>query len=245
MYCLGKSPYVKTTGISLLLHGMALAFLVALGPFESLSDPSSPAAPPVEIEIVPAAVVDTGDTLSPPAAGEEASAAPRPSGEFRPASRQPVSQQPSAQSLQAAVQHSEPLPPAIPGESGVAPAAQTASKGTGTVETSDAGGGDTAGEAEEAEGQTASSSYLSGAKPAYPQNARQAGWEGTVVLRILVNAGGAAESVTVRDSSGYAVLDEAAVKAVYQWRFSPAKKGGKPVTSFHDIKIRFRLIDAS
>jgi protein TonB len=39
-------------------------------------------------------------------------------------------------------------------------------------------------------------------------------------------------------------LDEAALLAVKKWHFSPAKKGGQPIASFHDVRVRFRLEDA-
>lgn len=69
------------------------------------------------------------------------------------------------------------------------------------------------------------------------------GWEGSVVLRVLVDAQGNAAEVAVVSGSGQSVLDESAVEAVRRWKFSPATEAGKPVTMVHDVRIRFRLDD--
>jgi protein TonB len=82
---------------------------------------------------------------------------------------------------------------------------------------------------------------LGGANPQYPAAARKAGWEGTVLARVVIDARGKAAVVSVRQSSGYSLLDEAVRKAVKKWRFAPATQGGIPVASFHDVKVRFRL----
>jgi periplasmic protein TonB len=78
----------------------------------------------------------------------------------------------------------------------------------------------------------------------YPEIARQAGLEGLVVIQIIVNEQGVPISpVAVR--SGGQVLDEAAIKAVLQLRFTPGKQRGKPVQVRLAIPIRFRLRNAS
>jgi protein TonB len=69
------------------------------------------------------------------------------------------------------------------------------------------------------------------------------GWEGTVVLRVLVDVQGNAAQVTVAAGSGYPVLDEAAVDGARRWRFIPAMEGGRPVARVHEVRIRFRLDD--
>ena len=84
---------------------------------------------------------------------------------------------------------------------------------------------------------------LDRARPPYPPAARRAGWEGAVALRVHVAADGSATSVEVRATSGHELLDEAAVKAVGRWRFSPATKAGRPIASLADLTVRFRLDD--
>ena len=77
--------------------------------------------------------------------------------------------------------------------------------------------------------------------PEYPLVAREAGWEGTVVLQVEVLPGGTAGAVTVYRSSGYPVLDQAAVKAVKAWRFVPAMDGNFPIRSSVRIPVKFDL----
>ena len=86
--------------------------------------------------------------------------------------------------------------------------------------------------------------YLHNPPPRYPQVARQNGWEGVTVLRVEIEATGKPNAVTVKQSSGHTVLDEAAVAAVRDWKFVPARAGHQPTGSWLEIPIRFRLIDA-
>ena len=77
--------------------------------------------------------------------------------------------------------------------------------------------------------------------PEYPLVAREAGWEGTVVLQVEVLPDGTAGAVTVYRSSGYPVLDQSAVKAVKAWRFVPAMDGNFPIRSSVRIPVKFDL----
>jgi protein TonB len=65
-----------------------------------------------------------------------------------------------------------------------------------------------------------------------------------VTVRVLVGTDGTPSSVTIRATSGHEDFDSAAVQAVKKWRFSPARRGGTLVASFHDVRIRFRLDEA-
>jgi len=78
-------------------------------------------------------------------------------------------------------------------------------------------------------------------RPEYPRAAREAGWEGTTVLQVLVLPNGTVGSVTLHKTSGYAVLDEAALTAVKTWRFVPAMDGSFPLRSVVRLPIRFDL----
>jgi TonB family protein len=64
--------------------------------------------------------------------------------------------------------------------------------------------------------------YLDNPKPAYPMLARRRGLEGTVRLEVRVSAEGIPTAVKVRESAGHEALDEAAMTAVWHWRFVPA-----------------------
>lgn len=78
-------------------------------------------------------------------------------------------------------------------------------------------------------------------KPKYPSIARSRGWEGKVILQVHVSADGDAQQVSVSQSSGHDILDEAAVNAVEGWRFVPAKRGDKAVASTVNVPINFKL----
>jgi len=75
--------------------------------------------------------------------------------------------------------------------------------------------------------------------PAYPFSALRKGLEGTVVLSAYIGSGGQPEKVEVRTSSGVAEMDQSAVKAVSQWRFSPAAQGGMALASWFEVPVRF------
>ena len=78
-------------------------------------------------------------------------------------------------------------------------------------------------------------------RPDYPKGARQRGEQGDVVLEIRVNAEGTVDDVKVAVSSGFAELDEAAVKAARGAKFSPARSGRDPVASTARLKLQFKL----
>lgn len=78
-------------------------------------------------------------------------------------------------------------------------------------------------------------------RPDYPRLAKLRGEEGDVVLEIEVASDGYVSSVTVVDSSGFASLDEAAVKAARSASFRPAKADGRPVASVARITLKFQL----
>lgn len=77
--------------------------------------------------------------------------------------------------------------------------------------------------------------------PEYPALSRRYGEQGTVRLRVLVQADGTAGKVEIERSSGYALLDEAARNAVRSWRFQPATKDGKPVADWYLTPVVFKL----
>ena len=78
-------------------------------------------------------------------------------------------------------------------------------------------------------------------KPEYPAEARSLNQEGVVMVGVVVSAAGDPSEVSVHRSSGHALLDDAAVRAVRRWRFEPARTAGLPVTSHVEVPVRFNL----
>ncbi len=83
--------------------------------------------------------------------------------------------------------------------------------------------------------------YLKNPPPAYPSLSRRLREEGRVLLLVRVSAQGAADSVQLRQSSGFSRLDEAAIEAVRQWRFIPAKRGDEAIAASVIVPIVFRI----
>ena len=77
--------------------------------------------------------------------------------------------------------------------------------------------------------------------PIYPETARRAGWEGRVTVRVEVSADGLPMSVALQKSSGYGVLDQAALRAVKTWRFQPRTMGGVAMAGTVDVPVNFTL----
>jgi protein TonB len=85
--------------------------------------------------------------------------------------------------------------------------------------------------------------YLRIPQPRYPAIARQNGWQGKTILRVEIRTDGRVGAVEVLRSSGYAVLDDAAVEAVRAGEFMPARVAGKPVSASVEVPIRFQLLE--
>jgi protein TonB len=77
--------------------------------------------------------------------------------------------------------------------------------------------------------------------PEYPALAVRRRWEGSVVVGFEVRPDGTCADIGIVQSSGYAVLDEAAARAVRDWRFKPAVRDGIPVSARQTIRFTFRL----
>jgi protein TonB len=79
--------------------------------------------------------------------------------------------------------------------------------------------------------------------PLYPADALQARIEGRVLLRVKVTAEGRVEKLAVERSAGWPSLDQAALAAVRDWRFFPARRAGVPVAFEVIVPVRFSIRD--
>jgi periplasmic protein TonB len=75
--------------------------------------------------------------------------------------------------------------------------------------------------------------------PAYPPIAQRARVEGVVILEAVIDAQGRVQSVQVLRS--IPLLDEAAIDAVRQWRFTPALLNAEPVPVVMTVTVNFTL----
>jgi TonB family protein len=76
-------------------------------------------------------------------------------------------------------------------------------------------------------------------RPLYPIKARDAKTEGWVDVEFTVSETGKVQDVALRAASIPGVFEDAAVKAVYQWRYRPILRDAKPVPVRTQIRIRF------
>ena len=77
--------------------------------------------------------------------------------------------------------------------------------------------------------------------PDYSEEARRAGVQGTIILRLIVDEQGRPTDIEVVSPRGYG-LDDKAVAAIEQWTFRPATKDGGPVKVKAMIEVNFRLL---
>ena len=76
----------------------------------------------------------------------------------------------------------------------------------------------------------------------YPPASQRLGETGTVLVRVIVGIDGRVRRADVAKSSGFARLDDAAVKrALAKWRFVPAMVDGALVEAEREVPVTFRL----
>lgn len=78
-------------------------------------------------------------------------------------------------------------------------------------------------------------------QPDYPPQAFRNHEEGTVLVRVDVDANGTATNADVVKRSGSRDLDRAAMDAVRKWQFKPALKDGKAIASTVQVPVEFKL----
>jgi TonB family protein len=92
-----------------------------------------------------------------------------------------------------------------------------------------------------ANGGTSAPRLISKVEPQYDEEARVAKYQGTVVLQVVIGPDGLAHNAVVVRSLGLG-LDQKAIEAVSQWKFSPGVKDGSPVPIAATIEVNFRLL---
>ena len=124
--------------------------------------------------------------------------------------------------------------------------------GTGTGSGTETGSGDGSGTGEGTGGggpsfdvdaiqPDVSPELLSSVPAAYPEQLRSYGIQGSVRVQLVVGKDGSVETASVIASSGYGLMDQAALDAAYGYTFSPAYKEGIPVRCYATRTFRFYL----
>ena len=75
----------------------------------------------------------------------------------------------------------------------------------------------------------------------YPAASKRLGEEGVAKVKVCVNVQGRVENAELDEGSGFARLDEAAVKIAKAYRLLPPTENGKPVPGCGSLPVRFRL----
>jgi len=77
--------------------------------------------------------------------------------------------------------------------------------------------------------------------PQYPSALLKRGVGGKVVVTCVIDIKGNIVSSKIKQSSGHAELDKAALQAVGRWKFKPARRGGKPNQATCNIPFTFEV----
>ncbi|WP_296398177.1 energy transducer TonB [Acidaminococcus timonensis] len=118
----------------------------------------------------------------------------------------------------------------------------TDSAGNGGDGTSGGGPGGSGSGDGSAQADLSQEAALQGYSKIYPRAARDAGEEGVAVVGVSVSAGGSVTRAWLEQSTGYDRLDRAALKAAYQWSFTPARNAaGEPIAGESRVTVRYQL----
>ena len=83
--------------------------------------------------------------------------------------------------------------------------------------------------------------YLQNPKPSYPPMSKRLGEQGKVVVRVLIEVDGKAQTAEIKQSSGFERLDQAALNTVLRWRYVPGKRAGVAEAMWFSVPINFVL----
>jgi len=228
---------------------LCILSLLLLSQYRWTPPPPAPRSEPIIVRLLPE--VPPSPVVEPaPAAPAPAPAQPK-SEPHKPAAPKPKPK-PKAKPRPVATQPSKPIPRPQPPTPTIPPAEATSTPANIPADSAEKpvisaadqppeGGERAAGPAPAAGAGDAPAAYLSGTPPVYPEQARRRGWEGTVQLRVQLDANGIVQGVTILQSSGYSVLDQAAASQISRWRFKPSLHNGTPQPSTLRVPVKFRL----
>jgi TonB family protein len=88
-------------------------------------------------------------------------------------------------------------------------------------------------------GQVQQARLISSVSPAYPPLARSIGLQGDITIDALIDSTG--RVTTMNPLSGPVALQQAAMDALRQWKYEPARLDGQPVSMHLSVTMKFRL----
>lgn len=225
-----QERWPKWMALALFLHA-GLLFAVPRGGPEAVRAPQTL---PVQVSlldpapqpgVVAEAVAPPPEAVKPkprPTPRPRPAAAPTPAPRTETPSPEPVAELASAESASVA-------------ESTNASAAQT-ERTSNQATTNEAAGGGAFSDARY------DAAYLHNPEPPYPPMSKKMRETGRVTLRVFVLASGSAGKVEIKNSSGFARLDESARTTVLEkWRFVPARRGNENVDAWVNLSVSFNL----
>jgi len=210
----------------LALHAALLAWVLHMAP---ASPPSPPPPRPLDVRIIEAL---PPPKLAEPEPPKPAAVPPKP---LPQAKRTPLRPRPAPKPPAVLAAPAEKAPSAAPFAVAPQPAAQARQEAPAIQPPAPAAPAQVASPA------SFDADYLQNPAPAYPAMSKRMREEGTVLLLVRVSPKGEAERVQIQKGSGFARLDDVAVKTVQQWRFVPARLGAETVAANVVVPIVFRL----
>jgi protein TonB len=79
----------------------------------------------------------------------------------------------------------------------------------------------------------------------YPPIAVRLNQQGSTIIRFTVNTNGSVSNVHVARSSGHEMLDDAAIRCAWSWRYRPAFENGWPVPAPWTTNVQWKLRNGS
>jgi TonB family protein len=80
-------------------------------------------------------------------------------------------------------------------------------------------------------------------EPVYPSISKDAGHQGTVIVNALLDTKGKVLDATTYRSSGYPLLDKAAIEAAFKCEWTPAYRSSQPIAYWTNYPVEFVLED--
>ena len=79
-------------------------------------------------------------------------------------------------------------------------------------------------------------------EPEFPELARRARIQGKVILQVVVRKDGTVGDIQVfKEPAANLGFSDAAINAVSQWRYHPARQNGRPVDVFITVVVNFTI----